>query len=262
MKSSLNKEKLIIAHRGTRGLTSTENSYEAFDKTLDLGGEWVELDVRKTKDEKFIAFHDENIDGEPVSSMSFIEIKEKRKEIETLEDILSKYKNKLKFDIEIKEEGDEEKILKIVKKYLFPKDFFISSFSEETLLKVKGLAPEVKTGLLIDKNKNIIKKFFSFFPEKKLKKVKADFVIAHYSTTKLLFFQRMKHLKIPVFVWTVNSEKKLKKLLKKSLDGIITDRPDRGLKIKREGNITVPKNFVLEKGNKIKYFERTGEGEN
>jgi len=230
----LNKEKLIIAHRGARGLTLTENSYEAFDKTLDLGGEWVELDVRKTKDGKFIVFHDESIDGKPISSMSFDEIKKKRKEVETLEDILSKYKNKLKFDIEIKEEGDEEKILKIIKKYLSPKDFFISSFSEKTISKIKEFDPEIKTGLLIDKNKNIIKKFFSFFPEKRLKRVKADFVIAHYSTIKFFFFQRMKRIKIPVFVWTVNTEKSLKKLMKKPLNGIITDRPDRGLEINRK----------------------------
>ena len=36
----------------------------------------------------------------------------------------------------------------------------------------------------------------------------------------------MRRKNIAVYVWTVNEEKEMKRLLKLSVDGIITDRPD------------------------------------
>ena len=42
---------LFIGHRGTRANTD-ENTVEAFKKALEFGANWVEFDVRKTKDEK------------------------------------------------------------------------------------------------------------------------------------------------------------------------------------------------------------------
>ena len=41
---------LILAHRGAKGLVKFENTFEAFDKALEVGADGIELDVRKTKD--------------------------------------------------------------------------------------------------------------------------------------------------------------------------------------------------------------------
>ncbi len=226
----MKKEKIIIAHRGARGISETENSIESFENTIKVGGTWVELDVRKTKDSRFIVFHDKYLNGKPISELNFSQIKKKRNEVETLDTILGKFKGKLKFDIEIKEEGDEKEIVDIIKKHLYYKEYFVSSFSEKIVTKIKKIDNNIRTGLLIDKEKGFLKKIFSFFPCLKVRRVKVDYLISHISTTKFFFFLRMKIFKRKLIVWSVDSEKDIKKILKKPLMGIITDRPDLGVK--------------------------------
>lgn len=227
---SLNKKTIILAHRGARGLTSTENSFEAFYKTVEVGGNWVELDVRKTKDNKFIVFHDEKLNGISINKLNVEEIIRIKSEVVELKDVLIRYKGKLKYDIELKEEGDEKEIVKLIREYLDYKEFFISSFSEASLLKIKKIDHNIKTGLLMGKKgkiKNIMK---SLFLENALKKTKADLIIPHYSLMNFFFFKRMERFKKPIIVWTVNDPKMIRKFKTLKVSGIITDRPDLGLK--------------------------------
>ena len=52
---------LIIAHRGDV-TNAPENTILAFRKALDLGADGIELDVRLTKDEKLVVFHDRRLE--------------------------------------------------------------------------------------------------------------------------------------------------------------------------------------------------------
>jgi len=70
----------IIGHRGAAGY-APENTIEAIHTAADLGIEWVELDVKLTKDEVPIVFHDDtlerttNVSG-PVAEKTYAEIQE------------------------------------------------------------------------------------------------------------------------------------------------------------------------------------------
>jgi len=55
------KDFTIIAHKGASGL-APENTMAAFEKALELGVDQIELDVRHTKDEEIIVFHDQRLD--------------------------------------------------------------------------------------------------------------------------------------------------------------------------------------------------------
>ena len=52
---------LIIAHRGDV-TNAPENTIPAFQKSLELGADGIELDVRLTKDEKLVVFHDRRLE--------------------------------------------------------------------------------------------------------------------------------------------------------------------------------------------------------
>ena len=52
---------LIIAHRGDV-TNAPENTIPAFTKALELGADGIELDVRLTKDEKLVVFHDRRLE--------------------------------------------------------------------------------------------------------------------------------------------------------------------------------------------------------
>ena len=70
----------IIGHRGCAGY-APENTLEAIHTAADMGVEWVELDVKLTKDQVPIIFHDDDAERTtdttgPIALMTYDEIKE------------------------------------------------------------------------------------------------------------------------------------------------------------------------------------------
>ena len=51
---------LIIAHRGY-SISYPECSELAFEKAMDVGVDFLELDIRQTKDERIVIFHDDDL---------------------------------------------------------------------------------------------------------------------------------------------------------------------------------------------------------
>ena len=56
----MNRTFICIGHRGTRILD--ENTIYAFVKALKYGAEYIEFDIRKTKDNKLVVIHDATIE--------------------------------------------------------------------------------------------------------------------------------------------------------------------------------------------------------
>ena len=70
---------LRIGHRGARAY-APENTITSFKKAIEIGVDAIELDVRKTKDNKLVVIHDADVkrttDGEGlVSDFTLKEIK-------------------------------------------------------------------------------------------------------------------------------------------------------------------------------------------
>ncbi len=70
----------IIGHRGAAGY-APENTIEAIHTAADMGIKWVELDVKLTKDEVPIIFHDDSLDRTTnttgkIADLTYKEIKE------------------------------------------------------------------------------------------------------------------------------------------------------------------------------------------
>jgi glycerophosphoryl diester phosphodiesterase len=56
---------LILGHRGA-SVERPENTLEAFTRAMELGGDGVELDVRRTADEALVVHHDANVATGPL----------------------------------------------------------------------------------------------------------------------------------------------------------------------------------------------------
>ena len=52
---------LIMAHRGDPS-SAPENTLLAMEKAVDIGADVLETDVRLTKDNRLVLFHDERLD--------------------------------------------------------------------------------------------------------------------------------------------------------------------------------------------------------
>ena len=227
----------IIAHRGASRLAGTDNTIDSFQLAISLGADFVEMDVRQTKDKKLIVFHDDTIDSTPIKFLTFDELNsktgEKGYQVPLFEDVLKLCQGKIKLDIELKETGYEFKVLSLVKKYFSYDSFMIKSFLDTAVKKTELLDNKINTGLLLGyKKANIKRRINEFLPKRRLRLLDVDFVSPHYKLVTWDYMLRMRLLNKKVYVWTVNDEAIMKKLLKKKVDGIITDVPDKAITIR------------------------------
>ena len=109
-------KKLIGGHRGSPK-KAKENTLESFSAAISDGADFIEFDVRYSKDKKLIIHHDPALEGHNLREMNYSEIVKlseiKGYKVPVLEEVLDLCKGKIKLDIEIKEpETTEETVEK------------------------------------------------------------------------------------------------------------------------------------------------------
>jgi glycerophosphoryl diester phosphodiesterase len=233
--------KLIIAHRGASNY-ARENTIESFEKATALGANMIEFDVRRTKDNVLIAFHDEKIQGHSTKDLTYEAISQMARyqgfDIPTVEGVLKWSRGKIKLDVELKEEGYEKEIVELLSRYFEEDQFVITSFNDASLRVIKERYPDVKTGLILGggiPSYHILTRLQESFPKKRCKQAKADFLVAHLKLLRLGFLERNRRSHLPVFVWTVNDEETVWKLLHdRRVYAIITDKPDLAVSLRKK----------------------------
>jgi len=140
------KDCKIIAHRGAHdNKVILENTIEAFDKAAELGLFGIEFDVRWTKDNIPIIYHDpclKRLYGQEVviNQTLFSELRNSFPAIPSLEEVILRYRGKLHFMIEIKEAKSNS--LKEILCSLAPiKDYHILSLKKDNFRVLNSLEP-------------------------------------------------------------------------------------------------------------------------
>ena len=232
-------KRVVQAHRGASG-HEYQNTIKAFDKALELNSDAIELDIRKTKDNLVVVFHDPTYKNKHINDWNYLELLEETKKdnfvVPLLIDVLNRYKGKILVDIEFKEEGYEEEVVKMILSVLTYEQFNIRSFSEKTVRTIKELDEKIYTILLIGAEfpkYGFFSRIAELFPRGKVRRSKCDCVSPNYQLIRLFYVQRMHLIKKPVLAWTVNEEKIMKRMFfKAKVDGIVTNYPDIALKIR------------------------------
>lgn len=223
--------KIIIAHRGGKEF-APENSLEAIKKAIEIGAPMFEFDLRKTKDGKFVAFHDPHLKGAKVKNLTYDELnKLTEHKLPLIEEVLKTAKGRIKVDLEFKETGYIEKAIRIVKKYLKADEIVFTSFKSSILKEIKCLDPKLKTGLIIG-SRNKIQQIIDIFAIFRLKLLKADILVTNYQYLQSKSYYLAYWLGIPVWIWTINDESLIKKFIQdKRISAIITDKPKKALEL-------------------------------
>lgn len=232
---------IIIAHRGASAYAE-ENTLESFKKALDAGADMIEFDIRRTKDNTFIAYHDRLLHDKPINELTHREIESSLQSrdihVPTIEEILSFLKGKIRMDVEIKEEGYENELIELIGRYFDMDEFIVTSFNDSSVREIRSNFPWVRAGLILGKPKP--KKYFrtrfsELFPMKRCKMAKADLLVPHFKLLRFGFLNRAGKNRKPVYVWTVNDERMMVRFLSDHrVEAIITDRPDLAVAMRNE----------------------------
>lgn len=216
---------ITIIHRGFFDNEKVvENTIKAFKKSNSLKHPY-ELDVRLTKDEKIVVFHDESLkrlgnSNKKISDMTYNELsKIKLLGVDTIplfEDVL-KLDNKYGIMIEIKNENNnrvlEDKLLELLSNY--DKPYTIISFNKKTLKYIRSKNEDISLGLLINKSKKAFDRLFnSIF----IKTFKPDFISINKSEINNKYVKKYKK---PVLIWTIKTREDYNKYKNKGTNLVL-----------------------------------------
>jgi glycerophosphoryl diester phosphodiesterase len=231
----------VFAHRGA-GSFAPENSLPAFEKAIKMGCDGIELDVRRSADGHIIVFHDRhtyrmtrvrgNIHRLNLSDIRSLYLKQSNfplEKIPTLPEILDLAGKNVLINIDVKKEnfsnnGFEEKILQIIDDFKCINNVIISSFNPFLLKKIALLNPKIHLGFIFRNRSSMM--MLNGHPVKSLH--------ARFPILSIKYLSNLYQRSSKVYAWTVDEGKKMIELIKKGVDGIITNKPELYLQIKSE----------------------------
>lgn len=225
----------LVAHRGA-SFEEPENTLSAFKRAIEIGVDFIELDVHLSKDGIPVVIHDATLsrttDAKTLASvrdLSLIELKKldagawfkgkKTSEtIPTLEEVLKLPLNGTGLMIEIKEDINydlSQAVIRLLNIYK-PKKTLIASFSQETLAYFIREMPSQPLIGLAEKQEEM-----SLLKELPLRHWAIDHELFHGDIQSEIFDIEK------LWSFTVNDPKTAVKLLSLGVHGIITNHPQK-----------------------------------
>lgn len=240
------KRPMIIAHRGASAY-APENTMASFVKAIEMNSDGIELDVHMSKDGAIVVCHDEKVDrttdGEGfIKDLSLSELKKldagswfgeefKGQKIPELSEVLELIRDtEIMLNIELKNApiiypSIEKKTIDMITEYGMEDRIIISSFNHYSLIEVKKINPRIKTGIL----------YMAGLVEPWIyaKRLNADALHPlFYNIFAPDFVKGCFENEIMLNPFTVDDEKYIEALVKFKVSGIITNYPDRAVKIR------------------------------
>ena len=220
----------VIAHR-TGGYLASENSLEGLDEAASHGCYGSETDVQRTLDRHYIINHDTDfarLTGEKrkPSEMTLEEIMDLKirdttgngglLSVPTLEEMLDHSKGKVKLFLELKGETADrdmaDDVVKAVKERDMVDDVALISLDYDVIDYAEQIYPEMETGVLI------------FGAVGDVTNLNCDMIIMEEEMASVASTVRKIHdAGKRAGVWTVNTERAMRKFLDSEADMVITD---------------------------------------
>jgi len=208
----------IFGHRGLPNVYK-ENTFKSLNKAQEIC-DFVETDVRITKDEKLILYHDSTVQSQKIEELTLSNIDElidiKISEIHLIS--REQIKGDTNFELKVNSKDDElnkvfiEKMINLTN----PGDI-VSSFDWEIILNNRKNFKS-KYGILIDKENQLFEsKAMSNLDEKLM-----------FIVEKEIFYSRNFDLPLErCVVWTVNDKDEINSVLNMNVYGVVTDIGDK-----------------------------------
>jgi glycerophosphoryl diester phosphodiesterase len=223
----------VVGHRGAMG-HSPENTMASFERALELGADWIELDVHLSRDGALIVIHDETLERTTngrglVRDHTLAELRAldagQGERIPTLDEVLrwARQRN-IMVDIEIKNapiyyDGIEERVVGVLDETRMTERVIVISFDHAASRRVKQLEPRVVTGVLyscrpLDGGVGLARA------------ANADAVLPHWSFVTTEDVNLAHNAGLAVAPWATSDPAALRGLIEAGVDAIATNHPD------------------------------------
>jgi glycerophosphoryl diester phosphodiesterase len=223
----------VVGHRGAMG-HSPENTLASFERGLELGADWIELDVHFSRDGHLMVIHDETLDRTTnghglVRDHTLAELRQldagDSQQIPTLDEVLdwARQRNTV-VDIEIKNaplqyDGIEAAVADALRNHHMLDQAIVISFDHASVKRTRALDASIATGVL-----------FACRPTDAgaalARAADADAVLPHWAYVTAEDVRALHDQGLAVAPWATSDPRILMKLIADGVDAIGTNHPD------------------------------------
>ncbi len=218
---------LVIAHRGASAAVQ-ENTLDAFRLAVEMGADYIELDVRRSRDDVLIIHHDAHLpDGRFIVEHDYDDLPDW---LPTLAEALDACEG-ANVNIEIKNEPDapdydeehqiSDAVVGLALAFRRPEELLVTSFNLDTVKRLHAVNPEIPAGFVTGYDILQVQMLLDHLVESGLQAV-----VPYHPTVDRRFVDRAHEVGLLVHTWTVNDAERMVELNDMGVDGIITDTPD------------------------------------
>ncbi len=212
------------------------NIWDTIAYAKELGVAYIEFDVRRTSDHVMVAWHDEELpSGRLLSDAPYAVYEREAAGMAcAIEDLIKATGGCPRLQVDLKETGYEDEIVKLLLAHISPEGFVITSLEDESIQHIKKAFPMVRCGLSLGRNttcdgltRRLTVHISELFPGRRLKSCKADFVSVNYRLARVRVLRYCRKHHLPAWVWTVDDVDDMSGfLLSPEVETLITNAPD------------------------------------
>jgi len=216
---------LNIAHRGA-SLDAPENTLEAFGRAVEQGADMIETDLHLLSDGAIAVYHDDTLDGSPIGELTREDVRRRRPDIPTLEEVLDVFGGVIPFNLELKRpkrgtyEGLETRVVDRLRSRGLLGSTLLSCFDDAVLARLGAIESTARLGLLVSvrARRRIASRAAAI-------DVESIHLHASLATAPRIASLRVRGYR--VYVYTVDDPLVQRRLLACGVDGIFTNTPGR-----------------------------------
>jgi glycerophosphoryl diester phosphodiesterase len=225
-------EAAIIAHRGA-SVHAPENTLAAFQRAVEEGADWIELDVQEDADGVVVVQHDSDFMKQAGRALKTWEATQEDlrqldvgswfapafadERVPSLRQALELARGKLGVVIELKYYGHdhqlESRVVEIVEATGMQDSVVIMSLKYAGIRKARAIRPDWSYGLLTSVNVG------------NPLRLELDFLAVNSAAASRSLIRRAHKRGFEIYAWTVNEPVQMSVLLSRGVDGLITDDP-------------------------------------
>ncbi|WP_320129676.1 glycerophosphodiester phosphodiesterase [uncultured Sphaerochaeta sp.] len=213
----MNTNLLITVHSG--GLSALPNSYEYLQQACLLAPDIIEVDVRKTLDDRIVLWHDAILPGcfEPISQMPYKQLLEKYPKLLVLETALDLCgEHAISTNLDIKEFAAIPEVCRILQKEDCLDRVVFSGCGKAEIELIYSLLPSARVLFNVQSwDREVFPQYKDYVLSmvQQAQDLKAFGLNVCYKDVKKEFLQYAHKHMLPVFVWTVDTRELMREMI-------------------------------------------------
>ncbi|HEX4950058.1 MAG TPA: glycerophosphodiester phosphodiesterase [Blastocatellia bacterium] len=227
---------LVIAHRGASAV-EPENTLRAFERSMQMGAQMIEMDLHLTRDGQVVVIHDDELihttSGRGrVSQLNFDEVRKadagQGERVPTLKETLELTRGRVQLYLEIKAPQAAEETMRIVRSFNCQNEVMLASFNLELMRRLGEEVTDMEIGLILGTpSLHPTTRWREAMPWIALRHFKYQTLCMQVQMCSAVLARNIKQQGKKLYVWTANSDAQYARMIARGVDGICTDTPDR-----------------------------------